>query len=229
MGLFQRLFGDLNAREISRYQKFIQDVNGFEPALEKLTDEQITKRSDQLRQEISKNVAKVVAENKLIDDPKERQKKSHKDINEALEPFKAEVFALTRESSKRTIGLRHFDVQLIGGAVLNEGKIAEMQTGEGKTLVATLPTALNALTGLGVHLVTVNDYLARRDAGWMAPIYHLLGLSVAIIGPQFSFIYDPEFKNDETDPRLQHLKPVSRKEAYAADITYGTNNEFGFD
>jgi preprotein translocase subunit SecA len=153
------------------------------------------------------------------------------DLDEAL----AESFALTRVAAKRTIGMRHFDVQLVGGIVLHQGKIAEMKTGEGKTLVASLPLVLNALEGRGAHLVTVNDYLARRDAGWMAPIYHALGLSVGVIvgdpnQPNGSFVYDPEYL-DETHPdeRLQHLRPASRQEAYGCDITYGTNNQFGFD
>src|SRR5690242_21930236 len=123
--------------------------------------------------------------------------------------------------------MRHFDVQMMGGMVLHAGKIAEMATGEGKTLVATLPAYLNALPGKGAHLVTVNDYLARRDAGWMGPIYHALGLSVGVnIGTAGTYVYDPDF-TDEThpDPRLQHLRPVTKKEAYAADITYATNSE----
>ena len=126
--------------------------------------------------------------------------------------------------------MRHFDVQLIGGIALHEGNVAEMKTGEGKTLVALLPSYLNALTGRGVHVVTVNDYLAQRDAGWNAPVYHFLGLSIGVIIADASFIYDPEYINeDHDDERMQHLKPCTRKEAYAADVTYGTNNEFGFD
>src|ERR1039457_2703810 len=127
--------------------------------------------------------------------------------------------------------MRHFDVQLIGGIVLHQGRISEMKTGEGKTLVATLALYLNALEGRGAHLVTVNDYLARRDAGWNASLYHFLGLSVGVIaGQDLSYVYDPEFVDDtHPDPRLQHLRPVTRREAYAADITYATNNELGFD
>jgi preprotein translocase subunit SecA len=161
---------------------------------------------------------------------KERQKLEH----EALDKLLAEAFAAVREASKRTIGLRHFDVQLMGGIVLHQGKIAEMKTGEGKTLVATLPLYLNALTGNGCHLVTVNDYLARRDPYWMGPIYHALGLSVASIYPMQNpdehtpaRLYDPDF--DSGDSRWQHFRPISRKEAYETDITYGTSAEFGFD
>ena len=138
-----------------------------------------------------------------------------------------EVFAAAREAMQRTLGMRHFDVQLMGGIVLHQGKIAEMRTGEGKTLVAPLAAALNGLTGHGVHIVTVNDYLARRDAQWMGPIYHFLGLSVGIITHDTSYLFEPGYPTN--DERLINLRPVSRREAYAADITYGTNNEFGFD
>ncbi len=154
---------------------------------------------------------------------------------ETLDDILPEAFAAVREASRRTIGLRHFDVQLMGGMVLHQGKIAEMRTGEGKTLVATLPLYLNALEGKGCHLVTVNDYLARRDAYWMSPIYNALGVTVASIYPVQSsaeqlpaLIYDSSYQN-EKDQRWPHFRPVTRQEAYAADITYGTNNEFGFD
>ena len=141
-----------------------------------------------------------------------------------------DAFALVREVSERTLGMRHFDVQLIGGMALHGGNVAEMKTGEGKTLVATLPVYLNALEEKGVHIVTVNDYLAQRDAAWMGPIYHFLGMSTGVIINDASFIYDPDFDNGKhDDERLKHLRPITRKEAYAADITYGTNNEFGFD
>ena len=149
---------------------------------------------------------------------------------EKLDALLPEAFALVREAGERSLGLRHFDVQLIGGMALHEGNVAEMKTGEGKTLVATLPVYLNALEGKGVHVVTVNDYLALRDAGWMGPLYHFLGMQVGVIIADQSFVYDPEFDNtDHDDPRIRKLKPCTRKEAYAADITYGTNNEFGFD
>ncbi|HEY1074746.1 MAG TPA: preprotein translocase subunit SecA, partial [Patescibacteria group bacterium] len=147
-----------------------------------------------------------------------------------LDDYLPQVFAYAREASLRTLGMRPYDVQLIGGIVLHQGKIAEMRTGEGKTLVAASPLILNALVGQGAHLVTVNDYLAKRDAGWNAPLYHWLGLSVSYIGHDASYIYDPGVTIEgENDPRLQHFRRVSRPEAYAADITYGTNNEFGFD
>src|SRR5207253_3998589 len=146
---------------------------------------------------------------------------------EELDDLLPEAFSAVREAAKRTIGQRHFDVQLIGGMVLHEGKIAEMGTGEGKTLVATLPAYLNGLTGRGVHIVTVNDYLAKRDAPWMGPIYHALGLGVGVIQHEASFLYDPAYV--PSDIRMTALRPCTRPEAYRADVTYGTNNEFGFD
>src|SRR5213596_2270470 len=196
---------DPNEREVKRHHSVAEAVNALEPELKELDDEALRARSDALREEA---------------------REGH-DLDELL----IEAFALCREASRRTIGLRHFDVQLVGGIVLHQGKIAEMKTGEGKTLVASLALYLNALAGKGVHLVTVNDYLARRDAGWMAPIYHLLGLSVGVnVGTAGTYVYDPEFL-DEThpDPRLQHLRPATKKEAYEADITYATNSELAFD
>jgi preprotein translocase subunit SecA len=196
---------DPNEREVKRHLVVAAAINALEPELKELDDAALRARSDELR---------------------ERAKEGH-DLDELL----IEAFALCRESSRRTIGLRHFDVQQVGGIVLHQGKIAEMKTGEGKTLVASLALYLNALAGKGVHLVTVNDYLARRDAGWMGPIYHLLGMSVGInVGSVGTYLYDPEFV-DETHPdsRLQHLRPVTKREAYQADITYCTNSELAFD
>jgi preprotein translocase subunit SecA len=196
---------DPNEREIKRHLGVAAAINELEPELHVLDDAVLRLRAEALR-------AKAVE-------------------GHALDELLIEAFALCREASRRTTGLRHFDVQMVGGIVLHQGRIAEMKTGEGKTLVASLALFLNALPGKGVHLVTVNDYLARRDAGWMGPIYHLLGLSVGInVGTAGTFVYDPEFL-DEThpDPRLQHLRPVPKKEAYAADITYATNSELAFD
>ncbi len=196
---------DPNEREVKRHLMVAEAINDLEPELEALDDAGLRSRSDELRQ---------------------RARDGH-DLDELL----IEAFAVCREAARRTIGLRHFDVQLVGGMVLHQGKIAEMKTGEGKTLVASLALYLNALAGKGVHLVTVNDYLARRDAGWMGPIYHLLGLSVGVnVGTTGTYIYDPEFV-DETHPdtRLQRLKPATKKEAYLADITYATNSELAFD
>ena len=196
---------DPNEREVKRHLVVATAINALEPELKALDDAGLRARSDELR---------------------ERAGQGH-DLDDLL----IEAFALCREASRRAIGLRHFDVQLVGGLVLHQGKIAEMKTGEGKTLVASLALYLNSLAGKGVHLVTVNDYLARRDAGWMAPIYNLLGMSVGVnVGTAGTFIYDPEFV-DEThpDPRLQHLRPVTKREAYMADITYATNSELAFD
>ncbi len=198
------IFGDPNAREVKKARARVERINTREADVKKLSDAKLQAETTRLR--------KLLADGKKPDDILE------------------EAFAIVREASRRVLKMRHFDVQLIGGIVLHEGKIAEMRTGEGKTLVATAPVYLNALSGDGVHVVTVNDYLARRDAGWMAQVYHFLGLTTGIIMHDSAFVYDPEYSNEQhTDERLRHLKPVTRKEAYLADITYGTNNEFGFD
>jgi preprotein translocase subunit SecA len=220
MGLLQRILGDVSEREIRALEPAVARINGLERETEALSDDALRGRTGEFRGRVAEALAGVTEE-------KERRAAA----TAALETLLPEAFAAAREASKRTIGLRHFDAQLLGGAVLHRGKIAEMKTGEGKTLVATLPIYLNGLLGRGVHLVTVNDYLSRRDAGWMAPIYHALGLSVAAIGHEFSGIYDPAFTDPHPhhDDRLNHFRPVSRREAYAADVTYGTNNEFGFD
>ncbi len=218
-GLLNRLLGDGSEREVSRLRETTEAINALEPEMQQLTDDQLRERVTEWRAQVTDAIAGLEGE--------ERKTATLAALDEIL----PQVFAAVREASRRTIGQRHFDVQMIGGAVLHRGRIAEMKTGEGKTLVATLPITLNALTGRGVHLVTVNDYLSLRDAGWMAPIYHLLGFSVAAIGHEFSGIYDPTFTDPKPhhDDRLNHFRPASRTEAYAADITYGTNNEFGFD
>ena len=196
---------DPNEREIKRHLAVAAAINKLEPELKALDNDALRARSDELRARAEQGT----------------------DLDELL----IEAFALCREASRRTIGLRPFDVQLVGGIVLHHGKIAEMKTGEGKTLVASLALYLNALGGKGVQLVTVNDYLARRDAGWMGPIYHLLGLSVGVnVGTAGTYMFDPEFV-DETHPdsRLQRLRPATKREAYMADITYATNSELAFD
>lgn len=199
----KRLLGDPQAKTIKRMRRRANQINELESKYKKLSD------------------AKLKEQTKLL---KKRLEK------ETLDGILPDAFAIVRESARRVLGQRHFDVQLIGGMVLHEGKVAEMKTGEGKTLVATLPVYLNALTGKGVHVVTVNDYLAQRDAGWMAQVYDFLGLSVGVIIPDQSYIYDPSYVNENhDDPRFRHLRPSTRQEAYQADITYGTNNEFGFD
>jgi preprotein translocase subunit SecA len=202
--IFSRLL-DLNQREVDRLSKIAERINGFESKAKKLKDVDFAKKTQEFKEELKNG--------------------------KALEEILPEAFALVREASSRTLGMRHFDVQMMAGAALFEGKVAEQKTGEGKTLSAVPALYLRALKEKGVHLVTVNDYLARRDAGWNAPIFHLLGLSVgSIIQEGKSFIYDHEFyDSSHGDERLSHLKPCERKLAYGADITYGTNNEFGFD
>ena len=219
MGLLSRLLGEGSEREIRRLEPIVQEINQLEPEMERLSAEALRAKTDEFRARIAE----------ALDGVAEEPRKAA--AQEVLDDLLPEAFALVREASRRTIGQRHFDVQLMGGAILHKGKIAEMKTGEGKTLVATLPIYLNALLGRGGHLVTVNDYLSRRDAGWMAPIYHALGLSVAAIGHEFSGIYDLAYDDPHPhhDDRLNHFRPVTRREAYHADVTYGTNNEFGFD
>ena len=204
MSVLTKVLGDSNAREVKRHLERVAEITELEPLIEKLAPEELKAKTAEFRERLANG--------------------------EQLDDVLVEAFAVVREAARRTIGLRPFDVQLVGGIVLHNGTIAEMKTGEGKTLVAVLPLYLNALEGKGAHLITVNDYLARRDAGWNAPIYHALGMSVAVMGHEMSLRYDPDFL-DEThpDPRLQHLRPVTRAEAYQADITYGTNSEFGFD
>src|SRR5881296_4652974 len=202
-----RLFGSANERMLRRLWPVVEEINGLEESYRALPDEAFPEKTAGFRQRLAEAEAE--------------------DAAAALEEILPEAFAAVREASRRTIGLRHFDVQLLGGIVLHEGKIAEMKTGEGKTRVATLPLYLNALVAKGAHLVTVNDYLARRDVQWMGPIFHYLGLSVASIIHDRSFLFDPAFI--PKDYRYLHLRDVERRAAYRADITYGTNNEFGFD
>ncbi|MGD8207785.1 MAG: preprotein translocase subunit SecA, partial [Thiohalocapsa sp.] len=207
--LFKKIFGSRNERLVKRLMKTADAINALEPEVSALSDEELRARTGTFRQRLHEGAA--------------------------LDDLLPETFAVVREAGIRVLGMRHFDVQLVGGMVLHAGKIAEMRTGEGKTLVATLAAYLNALPGKGVHVVTVNDYLARRDAVWMGQIYHFLGLSVGVInssgglGPDTaSFLYDPDHLPAD-DQGHRHLRPVSRRDAYHADITYGTNNEFGFD
>lgn len=200
-----KVFGDPQKRILKRLNKRVEEVNELSEKYAAMKDSELKKQTDVLKKKL---------ENKKT----------------TVDDILPEAFAVVREASSRVLKMRHFDVQLIGGMVLNEGDVAEMKTGEGKTLVATLPTYLNALTGKGVHVVTVNDYLAQRDAGWMGQLYGFLGLSTGIIINDASFLYDKDFDNTaHDDPRMRKLRPATRKEAYDADITYGTNNEFGFD
>ncbi|GBD11561.1 Protein translocase subunit SecA [bacterium HR23] len=201
LGGLVKLFGDPHQRAVKALLHLVERINALEPSFQALSDSALRAKGEEFRGRVASG--------------------------ESLDALLPEVFAAVRESARRTIGLRHFDVQIIGGIVLHQGKIAEMKTGEGKTLVATLAASLNALTGKGVHVVTVNDYLARRDTQWMGPVYHALGLTVGCLQHEASYIYDPTYSTD--NPSLRHLRPVHRREAYQADITYGTNHEFGFD
>jgi preprotein translocase subunit SecA len=213
MSIFSLLFGNDNDRQLKPARDLVLKINALEPAFSTLSDLDLRAKTDEFKSRLT--------------------------AGETLDDILPEAFAVVREAAKRTLGQRHYDVQLIGGIILHQGKIAEMRTGEGKTLVATLPAYLNALTGRGVHLVTVNDYLARRDTVWMGQIYSFLGLSVGVINHESSYLYDPSVKNAEEDKErdsvgsfkviYDYLRPCSRREAYRADITYGTNNEFGFD
>jgi preprotein translocase subunit SecA len=197
------LFDD-QARTIARYKQVVSVINDHEASLKDLSDAQLRQKTDTF---------------------KERHT-----AGESLEALLPEAFAVVREASQRSLGLRHFDVQFMASLAFHEGKVAEQKTGEGKTLSATPALYLNALAGKGSHLVTVNDYLSQVGAGWMGPIYHALGMSVGVIIHDQAYIFDPEFSGEERgDDRLEHFRPVSRPEAYRADITYGTNNEFGFD
>ncbi len=235
----QGIFGDAQKKILKRMWKKAQEINGLESKYEAMSDEELAGQTEVLRKKIDKMLKKSLAESVKAKASKKEQKtskkakKADKKIDndaKALEAVLADAFAVVREAAKRKLGLRPFDVQLIGGIALHEGNVAEMKTGEGKTLVAMLPAYLNALTGRGVHVVTVNDYLAQRDAGWNGPVYDFLGMSVGVIINNASFVYDKEYENEEhDDERFRHLKPATRKEAYNADITYGTNNEFGFD
>ena len=205
--IVKMVVGDPIERALAKYREVVERINALEPDMQKLSEEQLRAKTDEFKQRL--------------------------DDGETLDDLLPEAFAVVREASVRTTGMRHYDVQMIGGIVLHQGRIGEMKTGEGKTLVATLPLYLNAITGKGVHLVTPNDYLSKYGLQTMGTIYNLLGVSASVIQStggdptKGSYMYDPEYQSD--DDRYQNLRPISRREAYAADITYGTNNEFGFD
>ncbi len=233
---FLSRFFDSNDRELSRIEPLIDRTNELEPEYEALSDAEIRERIDTIRAEIAEDAAPEEPSEDELQHPdlerrrelaKARRKRENEQLRKVLDELIPEVFAAGREAMKRTMGMRQYDVQLMGAIVLHQGRISEMRTGEGKTLIPTLAAVLNGLTGRGVHVVTVNDYLARRDAQWMGPAYHFLGLSVGVIAHDTSFLFEPGYPT--TDERLINLRPVTRREAYAADITYGTNNEFGFD
>ncbi len=229
MAVLDKIFGDPNVKELKKLQPIVDQINGLESKFETLSDAELKQQTEVFKERLSKG--------------------------ETLDDLLPEAYAVVREAAKRVLGQRHYDVQLIGGIVLHQGKIAEMKTGEGKTLTSTLAVYLNALTGKGVHVITVNDYLSRRDADWMGTLYHWLGLSVGCIQNQLvSYVFDPGYRQrmeqamkeqeeSTEDTRTQteedtekafkvdmdNLRPVERREAYEVDITYGTNNEFGFD
>jgi len=215
MPFLDKIFGDANEKYLRKLRPLIEEINKLEKEFEAFSDEKLKDKTKELKQRIK--------------------------ANESLDSVLTEAFALVREASKRTLGQRHYDCQLVGGIVLHQGKIAEMKTGEGKTLAATLPLYLNSLKDRGCHLVTVNDYLARRDTVWMGQIYHALGLRVGCLNHEQSFLYNPDYKKLEEEKEKMRdelgafyivedfLEPCSRQQAYSADITYGTNNEFGFD
>ena len=249
--ILQGVFGDPAKRNLARMRKIVKVINGLEPKYEAMSDDELKAQTNVLKERLdtlNKKAEANIARAKLKASAKKSETKAEstdstkkqstsvktekleRNETKILSEILPDAFALVREATKRVLGMRHYDVQMIGGIALHEGNVAEMKTGEGKTLVALLPSFLNALTGRGVHVVTVNDYLAQRDAGWNAPVYHFLGMSVGVIIADASFLYDPEYINEEhTDERMQHLKHCTRKQAYQDDVTYGTNNEFGFD
>lgn len=246
--IFYKVTGDPNEKEIKRLQPIVQEINDLEPEFQELSDEELARKTEEFRARFIETVGETRREldelkaslsNEGEDDYrrqleyqlKEKEKLALKVEQDALDDLLPEAFAAVREAARRGISQRHFDVQLIAGMILHEGKIAEMKTGEGKTLVATLPLYLNAIAGRGVHLVTPNDYLSRVGAGWMGPVYLRLGMKTAVVAHEFAGIFEPNFAdtNPHADDRLNHFMPVPRRDAYAADVLYGTNNEFGFD
>ncbi|HET8586895.1 MAG TPA: preprotein translocase subunit SecA, partial [Candidatus Limnocylindria bacterium] len=253
--IFSRLV-DSNEREVRRLEPIVARINELEPEYTALSDAELRAKTDEFRARLRDELGELLVrpeeraepvENAHPDDDfdiddsgltnanptllaeqrKERRKRELKTIDASLDAILPDAFAAVREAMRRALGKRHYDVQLIGGMVLHRGAIAEMRTGEGKTFVAPLAAYLNGLTGRGVHVVTVNDYLAKRDAQWIGQVFWRLGMSVGSIQHDAAYLFDPDFP--ATDERLRDLRPVARQEAYAADVTYGTNNEFGFD
>ena len=242
----QHVFGDAQKKTLRRLAKRVANINKLGDKYADMSDAKLKEQTEVLKKRLAKlqkqEEAKIAIEkvkegkkagkkdSKTKDSKKAKKAESGSSDVKALDAILEDAFAVVREASDRVLKMRPFDVQLMGGIALHEGNVAEMKTGEGKTLVAVAPAYLNALTGRGVHIVTVNDYLAQRDAGWNGELYHFLGLTTGCIINEASFMYDPEYINeDHDDERFRHLKPCTRKEAYACDITYGTNNEFGFD
>src|SRR5215203_600961 len=208
MSFLSKILGDPNEREIKRARPLVEQINALEPEIAALSDDDLRAKTESFRARLAE--AGAWEEQKPI-----------------LDEILPEAFAMVREAAKRTIGQRHYDVQLIGGINMHQGKVSEMKTGEGKTLVATLPTYLNALTGRGVHVVTVNDYLARRDAQWMGRIHERLGLRVGVLQHETAYLVSPEPVSDQLN--MERLVLAPRRDVYAGDVVYGTNHEFGFD
>ncbi|RME99921.1 MAG: preprotein translocase subunit SecA [Chloroflexi bacterium] len=248
--VLKAVFGDPNLKEIKKLSPLVDEISALESEMQAMSDADIRQMMAQFKEDMHRQTAEIREEMESLQQQvndatgKDRQqlqikleqveKRRLRLEDDLLNQIKPRVFAAVREASRRTIGLRHYDVQMVGGAILHEGRVVEMRTGEGKTLVATTPVALNALMGRGVHVITVNDYLAKRDCQWMGPVYHFLGLSVSVIQnaggggvDKASFLYNPDYHSD--DDRFEKLQPITRQQAYACDITYGTNNEFGFD
>jgi preprotein translocase subunit SecA len=227
MNILTKIFGDPNEKVIKSLQPIVEQINSLEEKYKVMSDEELKGITDVFRKELKENQRgeKKNSLQRFSDKVEDAQKD-----NSSLDKILPDAFAAVREAARRVLGQRHYDVQLIGGIILHRGQIAEMKTGEGKTLVATLPLYLNALAGEGVHLVTVNDYLSRVGAGWMAPVFDALGMTTGVIIHDSAFVYDKDYIDDsQYDARLKHFRPVNRGEAYRVDITYGTNNEFGFD
>ncbi|HEX2883593.1 MAG TPA: preprotein translocase subunit SecA [Candidatus Limnocylindria bacterium] len=246
---FLSRLGDSNEREIRALQPIVDQIAALEPEIQALSDAELREKTDALRARLRDEIGDILVPieqreldpdeeasesalagadaARLADELKERRERELKRINAALDAVLPEAFAAVREAMVRALGKRHYDVQMLGGIVLHRGAIAEMKTGEGKTFVAWLAAYLNALVGRGVHVVTVNDYLAKRDAQWIGAVFHRLGMSVGSIQHEGAFVFDPDYP--ASDERLRDLRPTTRQEAYAADVTYGTNNEFGFD
>jgi preprotein translocase subunit SecA len=243
MSFLSKLFGGQKTAQ-EKYQSELDLVNGFKAEVEKMSEEEIKKEINEFKKilkQVQDDKKQVRDNTNQVQDAKNQSQDDKQEIKKKLKTIRPKVFALVREASKRTIGKTHYDVQIIGGLALADNNIAEMKTGEGKTLTATLPLVLYALAGKGAHLVTVNDYLARWQASLMGPIFHYLGLSVASIQHEASFLYDPTYQPEADELKqlesqtqglvmdVKHMRPITRKEAYNANITYGTNNEFGFD
>ena len=234
--ILARLVGGGNEAHLSKLRPVVAKINGLEEHYQALTDDQIREEMAQVRAEVAENATPTPPSDDELKHPERerradmrraREKSDLKRLQAALDDVLPDVFAAAREVSWRKLGMRPFDVQLMGAMVLHQGRISEMRTGEGKTLVGPIAAALNAMSGRGVHVVTVNDYLAKRDPQWMGPIFHGLGLSLGIVQHDSAFVFDPAYR--PSDERMTHLRPVPRREAYAADVTYATNNELGFD